>query len=85
MKITQIDQKNRSTIQSENSPDKPIGEFKFDTEALINLETQGYGWDECVIWWREKYKLLTEDQKIETIKYSKNWLQTSDNKYWQTD
>ncbi len=85
MNTMQIDQQNTSKIQSENFPDRSTDKLEFDYEALTSLESGDFGWEECVNWWREKYQLLTEEQNIEAISHSKNWLQTSDNKYWQTD
>ena len=85
MNTTQIDRENISNIQSENFPDRPIDKLEFDYEALTSLESGDLGWEECVNWWREKYELLTEEQKIEAISHTKDWLQTATNKYWKTD
>ena len=52
---------------------------------MISSKSGDYGWEECVNWWREKYELLTEEQKIEAISHTKDWLQTATNKYWKTD
>ena len=85
MNTTQIDRENISNIQSDNFPDRSTDKLEFDYEALTSLESGDLGWEECVNWWREKYELLTEEQKIEAISHSKNWLQTATNKYWKTD
>ena len=85
MNTTQIDRENISNIQSENFPDRPIDKLEFDYQALTSLERGDLGWEECVNWWREKYELLTEEQKIEAISHTKDWLQTATNKYWKTD
>ena len=85
MNTTQIDRENISNIQSGNFQDRPIDKLEFDYEALTSLESGDLGWEECVNWWREKYELLTEEQKIEAISHTKDWLQTATNKYWKTD